>query len=110
MTQADTKRAIADYVNHHGQYAVIINIAGIPIKGDYTRLRKNPEMSGLGDVLICWLGQMIQVEVKRNKKESLRKAQEEHERRSTNAKGLWWTVTGIDDFIIKLEFYRKSLR
>ena len=108
MTQADTKRAIADYVNHRGQYAVVINVAGIPIKGDYTKLRKNPDMSGMKDVLICWYGQFIAVEVKRHTKEALRKAQEVHRVRVLKAKGIWWTVTGVDDFIERIERHGKG--
>ena len=97
-TQAQVKRSIADWVNHNGGYAVVMNISGIPIKGNIRCLRKNHDMAGMGDVMICWRSKMIQVELKK-KKQKLDPDQENHKYMTERAGGQYWTVTDFTDFL-----------
>jgi len=99
QTQAHLKAQIALYIELHGGYGVATNIAGIPIKGRPDVYRKNPEMSGLGDVLCCWGGVFIQFEVKKTAKEKLRDSQEDHKYRLERAGGLYYQVTSLDEVI-----------
>lgn len=99
MTQAQTKKAIAQWIELHGGYAVVTNISGIPIKGKPNVFRKNPEMSGLADVICCWKGQFYQFEVKKNTHEKLREAQHEHRYRMQRAGGFYYQVVDVDDVI-----------
>jgi len=77
----------------------VTNIAGIPVKGKPEVYRKNPEMSGLGDVVSCVGGMFIQFEVKRTAKEKLRDTQEDHKHRLERAGGLYYQVTSLDEVI-----------
>ncbi len=99
MTQAQTKKAIAEWIEYNGGYAVVTNISGIPIKGKPNVFRKNPEMSGLADVICCWKGQFLQFEVKKNTKEKLSYAQEDHRFRLIRAEGFYYQVVDVDDVI-----------
>ncbi len=99
MTQAQIKKSIAEYINLKGGYAVVTNISGIPIKGKPGVFRKNPDMSGLADVISCVGGMFIQFEVKRTEKEKLRDSQVEHKLRTEHAGGLYYQVTCLDDVI-----------
>jgi len=99
VTQAQTKKAIAEWIEYHGGYAVVTNISGIPIKGKLNVFRKNPEMSGLADVICCWRSQFFQFEVKKNAKEKLSYAQEDHRFRLLRAKGFYYQVVDVDDVI-----------
>ncbi len=98
-TQAEIKKDIAEYIELKGGYAVVTNISGIPVKGKPDVYRKNPEMSGLGDVISCIGGIFIQFEVKKTAKEKLRDSQEDHKYRLTRAGGLYYQVTGLDEAI-----------
>lgn len=98
-TQAQLKADIARYIELKGGYGVATNVAGIPVKGRPDVYRKNPEMSGLGDVLCCWGGLFIQFEVKRTAKEKLRDTQEEHRYRLERAGGHYYQVTSLDEVI-----------
>ncbi len=98
-TQAEIKASIAEYIELKGGYAVVTNISGIPIKGKPDVYRKNPEMSGLGDVISCIGGIFIQFEVKKTVKEKLRESQEDHKARLTRAGGLYYQVTSLDEVI-----------
>lgn len=98
-TQADIKRDIAEYIELKGGYAVVTNISGIPVKGKPNVFRKNPDMSGLGDVVSCIGGLHIQFEVKKTDKEKLRDSQEEHKYRLERAGGHYYQVTCLDDVI-----------
>ena len=54
QSQAHIKAAIVEYIETKKGYGVVINIAGVPVGKPSDRIyRKNPEMSGLGDVLCC---------------------------------------------------------
>jgi len=106
-TQAQIKAAIAEWIEWNGGYAVVTNISGIPIKGGLGGFRKNPEMSGLADVICCWGGIFIQFEVKPDEKEKLRKEQGEHKYRLERAGGLYYQVTCLDDVIKILSKRRK---
>lgn len=99
MTQAQIKRDIAEYIELKGGYAVVTNISGIPIKGKPNVFRKNPDMSGLGDVISCIGGIFIEFEVKRTEKEKLRDTQEDHKYRLERAGGHYYQVTSLDDVI-----------
>lgn len=99
QTQASLKADIAHYIETMGGYGVVTNISGIPIKGRPDVYRKNPEMSGLGDVLCCWGGRFIQFEVKKTQKEKLRDSQEDHKYRMERAGGLYYQVTTLDEVI-----------
>jgi len=99
VTQAQTKQAIAQWIEYHGGYAVVTNISGIPIKGKPNVFRKNPDMSGLGDVICCWKGRFLQFEVKRTVKEKLREAQDDHKYRLEKAGGVYFQVISVDDVI-----------
>jgi len=90
-----------------GCYAVVTNISGIPVKGRPDVYRKNPEMSGLGDVLCCWGGRFIQFEVKKTAKEKLRGSQEDHKYRLERAGGLYYQVTSLDEVIQILKKRRR---
>ena len=103
LTQAQIKADIAEYIELKGGYAVATNISGIPIKGKPDVYRKNPEMSGLGDVISCIGGMFIQFEVKKTQKEKLRDSQEEHKYRLERAGGLYYQVTSLDEVIEILE-------
>jgi len=96
-TQAQLKASIAEYIELKGGYGVVTNIAGIPIKGRPDVYRKNPEMSGLGDVLCCWGGRFLQFEVKRTSREKLGASQEEHKHRLERAGGKYYQVTSLDE-------------
>lgn len=98
-TQAQLKADIAHYIETMGGYGVVTNIAGIPIKGRPDVYRKNPEMSGLGDVICCWGGLFIQFEVKKTAKEKLSDSQEDHKYRIERAAGLYYQVTTLDEVI-----------
>jgi len=98
-TQAQVKADIAEYVELRGGYAVVTNISGIPVKGKPNVFRKNPEMSGLGDVICCIGGIFIQFEVKRTAKEKLRDSQEDHKYRLERAGGKYFQVTSLDEVI-----------
>ena len=98
-TQADIKRDIAEYIELKGGYAVVTNISGIPIKGKPEIYRKNPEMSGLADVISCIGGIFVEFEVKKTHKEKLRDSQEDHKYRLERAGGLYYQVTSLDDVI-----------
>lgn len=78
---------------------MVTNISGIPVKGKPNVFRKNPEMSGLGDVISCVGGMFIQFEVKKTAKESLRDSQKEHKYRLEKAGGLYYQVTGLDEVV-----------
>ncbi len=97
LTQAQIKAGIAKYIELKGGYAVVTNIAGIPIKGQPGVYRKNPEMSGLADVISCIGGMFIEFEVKKTAKEKLRDSQEDHKYRLERAGGLYYQVTGLDE-------------
>lgn len=99
MTQAQTKKAIAQWIEVHGGYAVVTNIAGIPIKGNPYVLRKNPEMSGMADIICCWNSQFFQFEVKKTLKEKLKDAQKEHKYRLQRSGGFYYQVVSLDDVI-----------
>lgn len=99
QTQAQLKRDIAEYIELKGGYGVVTNISGIPVKGRPDVYRKNPEMSGLGDVLCCWGGAFLQFEVKKTAKEKLRDGQEDHRYRMERAGGLYYQVTSLDEVI-----------
>ncbi len=99
QTQASLKASIAHYIETMGGYGVVTNISGIPIKGRPDVYRKNPEMSGLGDVLCCWGGLFIQFEVKKTSKEKLRDSQEDHKYRMERAGGKYYQVTSLDEVI-----------
>lgn len=99
QTQAQLKASIAKYIELMGGYGVVTNIAGIPIKGKPSVFRKNPEMSGLGDVLCCWRGSFLQFEVKKTAKEKLRDSQEDHKYRLERSGGLYYQVTTLDEVI-----------
>ncbi len=103
LTQAHIKKDNAEYIELKGGYAVVTNISGIPIKGNPKAFRKNPEMSGFGDVISCVGGMFIQFEVKRTEKEKLRDSQEEHKYRTERAGGLYYQVTSLDDVVAILE-------
>ena len=107
QTQAQLKASIAEWIEWEGGYAVVTNIAGIPIKGQPGVFRKNPEMSGLADIICCWGGLFIQFEVKRTEKENLRPTQIEHKYRLERAKGLYYQVTSLDQVIDILKKRRK---
>ena len=98
-TQAQLKADIAEYIELKGGYAVATNVSGIPIKGNPEVYRKNPEMSGLGDVISCIGGIFIQFEVKKTAKEKLRDSQEDHKFRLERAGGLYYQVTSLDEVI-----------
>ena len=98
LTQAQVKRSIADWANHQGGYAVVMNISGIPIKGNPHAFRKNPDMAGMGDIMICWRSKMIQVEVKKPN-EQLNPNQVRHKERTLRAGGTFLTVTDFADFL-----------
>lgn len=98
-TQAEIKRDIAEYIELKGGYAVVTNISGIPIKGKPEIYRKNPEMSGLADVISCIGGIFVAFEVKKTMKEKLRDSQEEHKYRLERAGGLYYQVTSLDEVI-----------
>ena len=100
-TQAQVKRAIADYVNASGGKATVINVAGIPIKGNIKILRKNKDMSGMGDVLICWRSKYLEVELKKPK-QKLDPDQEERKIEVERAGGEYWCVDGFDDFLNRM--------
>ncbi len=102
-TQAQIKADIAEYIELRGGYAVVTNIAGIPVKGKPNVFRKNPEMSGLGDVISCIGGAFIQFEVKKTAKEELRDSQEDHKYRLERSGGIYHQVTCLDDVIKILE-------
>lgn len=106
-TQAQIKASIAQYVELQGGYGVVTNIAGIPIKGDRGSYRRNKEMSGLGDVLVCWGGLFLQFEVKRTSQEELSDGQKEHKRRLEHAGGIYYQVTCLDEVIEILKKRRK---
>jgi len=99
QSQAQIKAAIAEYIETKKGYAVVTNIAGIPVKGSRKIYRKNMEMSGLGDVISCVGGVFIQFEVKKSVKEKLRPSQAEHKYRLELAGGLYYQVTCLDDAI-----------
>lgn len=105
-TQAQLKALIAEWIEFNGGYAVVTNIAGIPV-GKGKAFRKNPEMSGLADIICCWGGLFIQFEVKRTDKEKLRPEQEEHKYRMERANGLYYQVTSLDQVIEILSKRRK---
>ena len=98
-TQAQIKAGIAKYIELKGGYAVVTNISGIPVKGKPSVYRKNPEMSGLADVISCIGGIFIEFEVKKTAKEKLRDSQEDHKYRLEKAGGLYFQVTGLDEVI-----------
>lgn len=99
-TQAEIKADIAEYIELKGGYAVVTNISGIPVGKPENRIyRKNPEMSGLGDVISCIGGIFIQFEVKKTAKEKLRDSQEDHKYRLEKSGGLYYQVTGLDEVI-----------
>jgi hypothetical protein len=100
-TQAQVKRSIVDWVNAKGGFATVINVAGIPIKGNIKILRKNTDMAGMGDVLICWRSKYIEVELKRPK-QKLDPAQEDRKYAVENAGGLFWCVDGFADFLNRM--------
>jgi|TARA_R110000851_G_C12833438_1_gene540946 hypothetical protein len=100
-TQAQVKRSIVDWCNHNGGFATVINVAGIPIKGNIKLLRKNTDMAGMGDVLICWRSKYIEVELKRPK-QKLDPAQEDRKFSVERAGGRFWTVDGFSDFLNKM--------
>lgn len=102
-TQAQKKATLAEWIEWNGGYGVPINVAGIPIKGDITKLRYNDEMRGMGDVLCCWLGMLIYFEFKRPKNDSLREAQGEHKVRVERAGGRYYEITSVDDGILILK-------
>lgn len=102
-TQAEIKRDIAQYIELKGGYAVVTNISGIPIKGKPEIYRKNPEMSGLADVISCIGGIFIEFEVKKTAKEKLRDTQEDHKYRLERAGGKYYQVTSLDEVIEILE-------
>lgn len=63
--QAQVKSAIAEYINYlSGGVAWVINVSGVPVKGNPHIMRKNPEMKGLADVLGCYRGRFLFIEVK----------------------------------------------
>ncbi|MCK4784647.1 MAG: hypothetical protein KAV87_12915 [Desulfobacteraceae bacterium] len=103
LTQAQIKADIKEYIELKGGYAVVTNISGIPIKGKPEIYRKNPEMSGLGDVISCIGGIFIQFEVKKTAKEKLRDSQEDHKYRLERSGGLYYQVTSLDEVIEILE-------
>lgn len=107
QTQASLKASIAEYIELKGGYGVVTNISGIPVKGRPDVYRKNPEMSGLGDVLCCWGGMFIQFEVKATAKEKLRDSQEDHKYRMERAGGLYYQVTSLDEVIAILKKRRR---
>jgi len=109
QTQAQLKAAIAKWIDSQGGYAVVTNISGIPIKGQPGVYRKNPEMSGLGDVICCWGGTFIQFEVKKTAKEKLRDSQEDHKYRLERAGGLYYQVTSLDEVIEILSKRRRRV-
>lgn len=98
-TQAEIKRDIAEYIELKGGYAVVTNISGIPVRGKPEVYRKNPDMSGLADVISCIGGIFIEFEVKRTQKEKLRESQEDHKYRLERAGGHYYQVTGLDEVI-----------
>jgi hypothetical protein len=100
-TQAQVKRSIADWANANGGKATIINVGGIPVKGNIKVLRKNPEMAGMGDVLICWRSKYIEVELKRPK-QKLDPAQQDRKYLVERSGGIFWSVDGFADFLNKM--------
>jgi len=98
-TQAEIKRDIAEYIELRGGYAVVTNISGIPVKGKPEIYRKNPEMSGLSDVISCIGGIFITFEVKKTAKEKLRTEQEDHKYRLERSGGYYYQVTGLNEVI-----------
>ena len=99
QTQAQIKADIAEYIELKGGYAVVTNISGIPVKGKPEIYRKNPEMSGLADVISCIGGIFIQFEVKKTAKEKLRDSQGDHKYRLERGGGVYYQVTGLDEVI-----------
>lgn len=102
-TQADKKASLAAWIEFNGGYGVAVNVSGIPIKGDKTKFRKNPAMSGMGDVLCCWRGAFIYFEFKRPKNDKLRKSQEEHRVRTQLAGGAYHQISTVDEGIAILQ-------
>jgi len=99
-TQAQIKADIAEYIELKGGYAVVTNISGIPVGKPSDRIyRKNPEMSGLADVISCIGGIFIEFEVKKTAKEKLRDSQEDHKYRLERVGGLYYQVTSLDEVI-----------
>jgi len=104
LTQAQIKADIAEYIELKGGYAVVTNISGIPVGNPKDKIyRKNPEMSGLADVISCIGGMFIEFEVKKTAKEKLRDTQEDHKYRLERAGGLYYQVTSLDEVIEILE-------
>ena len=99
QTQAQIKADIAEYIELKGGYAVVTNISGIPVKGKPEIYRKNPEMSGLADVISCIGGIFIGFEVKKTQKEKLRDSQEDHKYRLEKAGGHYYQVTSLDEVV-----------
>jgi len=97
--QSQIKASIAEWIEWNGGYAVVTNISGIPIKGDFSRMRKNPEMSGLGDVICCWYGVFHEFEVKPNRKAKLDPDQLDHKHRIERGGGFYHQVVSVDDVI-----------
>lgn len=107
MTQAQDKATLAEWIEWNGGYGVSVNVSGIPIKGNLGKFRKNPEMSGMGDVLCCWGGIFIYFEFKRPKNDSLREAQEQHRERLERAGGLYFQLSTVDEGIEILKKRRR---
>ena len=101
--QSQIKASIAEWIEWNGGYAVVTNISGIPIKGDFSRMRKNPEMAGLGDVISCWYGEFHQFEVKPTDKAQLDPDQLDHQHRTERGGGFYHQVVSVDDVIRILE-------
>lgn len=99
LTQAMVKRSIADWVNANGGLGTVINVSGIPIKGNPKVFRKNTDMRGMEDVLICWRSKFIGVEVKKTKGEVLSKDQLDRQAAIERAGGIYLVVRDFADFL-----------
>ena len=89
QTQTQIKRAITDWCNQSG---------GFPIKGNIMKLRKNADMAGMGDILLCWRSKYIEIELKRPK-QKLDPAQEDRKFAVERAGGVFWTVDSFASFL-----------
>jgi hypothetical protein len=97
-TTNELTNKITDYINAHDGCAVRINSASVydPVLKIYRKRRKSDK--GVADILACWQGMYIAIEIKIGK-DKQNEDQKTYEERVLHAGGLYILIKTWEDFL-----------
>lgn len=110
----DVENAIIKYFVVHGGWARKIHVTPVPVrtkangKWSITRLRKNPKMKGMADVLAVLAGIPYRIEVKVGR-DTEKEHQEQDRLLYEKAGGRSMIVSSVDDFLEQMEAHSNVL-